>query len=111
MTIAKWLKTAGLDQKLAIKCLGSALIINQADQFAYVLSHNDVDITPAQLKTLDDYKKRLIKGEPIQYVLEQTLFNGMDLFVDKNVLIPRPETEGLIDFVTTHLSSDRKSVV
>ncbi len=42
---------------------------------------------------------RVEAGEPIQYVLGQARFYGMDLKVDSRVLIPRPETEGLVDLI------------
>jgi len=38
----------------------------------------------------------LISGKPIQYLLNRAQFLNFDLYVDKNVLIPRPETEGLV---------------
>lgn len=42
---------------------------------------------------------RLLQQEPIQYIMEKTWFYGMELYVDRNVLIPRPETEELVDWV------------
>jgi len=42
---------------------------------------------------------RLKLGEPLQYVLGYAWFNEMKIIVDKNVLIPRPETEELISFI------------
>ena len=42
------------------------------------------------------YKDRLLKGEPYQYVLGYTYFLGNKFYVDKNVLIPRQETEQLV---------------
>ena len=42
---------------------------------------------------------RLKSGEPLQYILGYAWFNEMKILVDKNVLIPRPETEELISFI------------
>jgi release factor glutamine methyltransferase len=47
---------------------------------------------PAQ-KHLAEMLRRRSDGEPIQYVLGSWSFRGLDLFVDRRVLIPRPETE------------------
>jgi release factor glutamine methyltransferase len=42
---------------------------------------------------------RLQEHEPIQYVISESWFAGMRFYVDRNVLIPRPETEELVDWV------------
>ena len=43
--------------------------------------------------------KRLLNHEPIQYILGEAYFYGMNLEVDRNTLIPRPETEELVDMI------------
>jgi release factor glutamine methyltransferase len=48
---------------------------------------------------ISDILKRLKNGEPIQYVLGKARFYGMDFDVTPSVLIPRPETETLVDMI------------
>lgn len=43
---------------------------------------------------------RLLAGEPLQYILGHARFCGMELQVSPDVLIPRPETEELVDIIT-----------
>ena len=46
---------------------------------------------------------RLKQGEPIAYILGHTSFYGLTLKVSPDVLIPRPETEELVDYVVNHI--------
>jgi len=56
-------------------------------------------LTCGQLETIDSITERLKKNEPIQYVLGEAWFAGMKFKVNKNVLIPRQETEELVDWI------------
>lgn len=49
--------------------------------------------------------ERIERGEPIQYVLGTARFYGMDLKVDSRVLIPRPETEELVDMIVARFKN------
>jgi len=63
-----------------------------------------------QLQLLSDYTNELLKHKPVQYVLNEVWFAGMKLYVDENVLIPRPETEELVEWIVKTVAS-RKSQV
>jgi release factor glutamine methyltransferase len=56
-------------------------------------------LTCTQLEDLDSITERLKNNEPVQYVLGEAWFAGVKFKVNKNVLIPRPETEELVDWV------------
>ncbi|HVB71417.1 MAG TPA: HemK family protein methyltransferase, partial [Acidimicrobiales bacterium] len=48
--------------------------------------------------------RRRLAGEPLQYVVGHWPFRGLDLDLDPRVLIPRPETEGLVDHALAALA-------
>jgi release factor glutamine methyltransferase len=52
---------------------------------------------------LKQFTERLLQHEPVQYVLNQAWFCGLKFYVDKNVLIPRPETEELVEWIIANL--------
>ena len=64
-------------------------------------------VKPEQHEKIENAIKRLKKQEPIQYILEEAHFYGFDLFVDERVLIPRPETEELVDLVIKEYQGQR----
>jgi release factor glutamine methyltransferase len=63
----------------------------------HIMANKELTYDEAEL---DDIIKRINSNEPIQYILQEAEFCGRLFFVDKNVLIPRPETELLVREVT-----------
>jgi len=55
------------------------------------------DLSPGQEKALDELLERRRCGEPTAYITGRREFYGLDFTVDRNVLVPRPETELLVE--------------
>ncbi|MBX7254331.1 MAG: hypothetical protein K1X50_20290, partial [Candidatus Promineofilum sp.] len=64
---------------------------------AYLVAHDDEALTPAQAAAYAGLLARAAAGEPIPYLLGHAPFFGLDFAVSPAVLIPRPETEQLVE--------------
>lgn len=80
---------------LTLMILEHVLNLTAADLLNYKFSQLSED----EVMKIEEFTQRLKKQEPIQYVLGETEFSGMKFKVNPDVLIPRPETEELIEWV------------
>ncbi|MFO7929583.1 MAG: HemK/PrmC family methyltransferase, partial [Candidatus Humimicrobiaceae bacterium] len=79
--------------------LSSELLLGSALGFSRMQLYLNYNYAPTQ-KELDKFKKYILKrlqGVPIQYILKEAHFRKIKLYVDENVLIPRPETELVVE--------------
>lgn len=82
--------TFGLDSEIML----SELIKKPRE---YLLAHNDETITPAQKRKYHQWLIQRRKGVPVAYILGNKYFLNNKFSIDKYVLIPRPETEALVE--------------
>lgn len=61
--------------------------------------NSDKELSEYTRGKIDEILERVLKGKPIQYVTGEAYFYGMDLMVTPDVLIPRVETQELVDFI------------
>ncbi|MBE7693238.1 peptide chain release factor N(5)-glutamine methyltransferase [Tenacibaculum finnmarkense] len=74
-----------------------------------VLMKADFEITDSKQILFNSAIQRLKKQEPIQYILGNTEFYGFPFLVNKNTLIPRPETEQLVEWILEEISDIKNS--
>ena len=65
--------------------------------------HEKKALTPEQEETLTSFLARRLANEPFQYIFGWTPFRYLDLEVGRGVLIPRPETEAMVDLILQRL--------
>ena len=100
MTIAQALAAAaalGLDrldaQLLLLHALGQP-----ASQRAWLLAHDGDELAAADVQHYQQASARRTNGEPLAFIVGHKEFFGLELKVDPRVLVPRPETETLVDW-------------
>lgn len=71
----------------------------------HLYAHSDARLAPAQQAAFDALVQRRAAREPLAYITGQREFYGRDYYVDRRVLIPRPETEQLVELALAHLRS------
>ena len=72
---------------------------------AHLYAHPERPLTPGEIKRYDEALGRRAKGVPAQYITGHQEFWGLDLIVSPAVLIPRPETEHVVEAVLEIVSS------
>ena len=68
-------------------------------------------ITPDEKEFVESIYKQLAAHVPAQYIIGNTEFYGLELKVDERVLIPRPETEELVELILTENAKPNQSVL
>ena len=63
-----------------------------------LIAHDDRLLTPVESALWEDWLERRLAGEPVAYLIGEKEFHGLALEVDRRVLVPRPETELLVEW-------------
>lgn len=99
----------GLDrldaQLLVLHVLGRA-----AHDRAWLLAHDTDPMPAAAMAALEQMVLRRVAGEPLAYITGHKEFFGLDLQVDARVLVPRPDTETLVEWALELLPADGRVV-
>ena len=88
----------------------SSLIIESIFKIRNVdfLLNKKIEFKSGDLNTLKNIIQRTNNNEPIQYILQKTFFYENEFIVNKHVLIPRPETEELVDLIIKENSNNQE---
>ncbi|MDO8335624.1 MAG: peptide chain release factor N(5)-glutamine methyltransferase [Candidatus Saccharibacteria bacterium] len=93
----KDLSKAGIDSAQLDAHLLLAATLYQSRE--YILSHGEQELSDTELAQADKWLKRRLNREPIAYILGHKEFYGRDFIVSPSVLIPRPESEAIIEIL------------
>ncbi|MCO6506551.1 MAG: peptide chain release factor N(5)-glutamine methyltransferase [Snodgrassella sp.] len=99
ITIDGWLRNCGLPRLEARMLLAQVLDIN----YAYIIAHGQQPLSTSEQASLSQLAQRRLAGEPLAYLLGWREFYSRRFQVSTAVLIPRPETEHLVEAALAHL--------
>ena len=91
------LKTESIDSPKLKARLLMQFILNQTRQ--YIMVYDEKKLTQEQEEKYLQAVEQLVKGIPLQHITHRQEFMKMDFYVNENVLIPRPDTEVLVEEV------------
>ncbi len=100
-TAERTLAEAGRDAAMAEWWLMHVLDVDRTGLLIRLSDALSLDETTA----FEEGMKRLLAGEPVQHLIGQAPFYGRMFEVNRDVLIPRPETEELIEWVVEHIGA------
>jgi release factor glutamine methyltransferase len=72
----------------------------------FLIANDDYVLSETEATRFDNFIGRRVKREPLQHITNNQEFYGLDFYVDKNALIPRPETEMIVENALEVLSEN-----
>ena len=116
MTIAEWLRSA-TEELTQSGCPDPSVDARWIAEDALRMSPTELRfeghnaLRPKQLDAMNAFLSRRKQGEPVQYILQRADFMGLKLYVDKRVLIPRQDTETLVEAAIVELQTKKSPQV
>jgi release factor glutamine methyltransferase len=90
--------------RIEVQCLLQEVLHVQR---VYLLTHPERELSEAEFSYYHKLLQRRLSGEPIAYILGQREFFGLNLKVTPATLIPRPDTELLVELAVQHIPKDK----
>ncbi|MEY2987655.1 MAG: hypothetical protein RJB13_1176 [Pseudomonadota bacterium] len=106
--VLNWTSRKFSDLALSSPLLDAQLLIGSVLSLSKVEIYTQLDrpLIESERYQLRELVRRRMTGEPVAYLLKQKDWHDLDLYVDSRVLVPRPETETLLDVVLASCKSD-----
>lgn len=104
----KELKQSSSLPQLEIELILSKLINRERE---YIASHLEFELDKKTINEFQKLEKKRKNNWPLAYLLEEKEFYSLPFYLSNKVLIPRPETEKIIDYLVDKIEQDKKEAI
>ncbi len=104
----KRLKESNLDVSIAKTFLAESASLTLDLLYANLTELPSKKVIKKYIEYLNSYIR---ENKPLQYLLKKAYFYNLEFYVDENVLIPRPETEGIVEIFTNYYKSNYLKII
>ncbi|MDR7856968.1 peptide chain release factor N(5)-glutamine methyltransferase [Tissierella sp.] len=106
MVINELLKKSSCDIRDSILILCKLLDVDKSTIYTY----GDREVSPNIVDKFLELTVKRATGYPIQYILGQWEFMGLDFYLEEGVLVPRPDTEILVEYIIGYIKEKYKTI-
>jgi release factor glutamine methyltransferase len=109
--VLRWVSGRFGTADLPTPLLDAQILLGHVTGLSRIQLYTEMDrpLSQGERATLREHVRRRLSGEPVAYLLGRKDWHDLSLYVDPRVLIPRPETESLLDFVLEVFKSADKA--
>ncbi len=75
----------------------------------YIYTHGKEEVSPSVKEKFIKLMEKRATGYPIQYILKEKEFMGLDFYIEEGVLVPRPDTEILVEYILNYIDEKYKN--
>lgn len=75
----------------------------------YIYTHGKEKVSPSVKEKFIKLMEKRATGYPIQYILKEKEFMGLDFYIEEGVLVPRPDTEILVEYILNYIDEKYKN--
>lgn len=70
---------------------------------SYIYTYGEMEVSPSVVNKFLELMEKRLSGYPIQYILGEWEFMGLDFYLEEGVLVPRPDTEVLVEYIIGYI--------
>lgn len=109
--VLNWTSQKFSELQLPTPLLDAQLLLSSVLSLSKLEIYTQLDrpLIDSERSSLRELVRRRLNGEPVAYLLKQKYWHDLDLYVDGRVLVPRPETETLLDLILSVCRHDQRS--